>query len=210
MIKFELREKYDAQDARFSEIRTRYEQKVKDAGTRLADLKAEQEALLRQEFSTGKDLSADKERIRASIEEAVRALTSAEAESRQANDYARTASGEGRISVRDLTKEWNGPYRDQVREKELRPIADRMAAAREAYLNSVLDYYDLIDDYSDLYRVVRENASQDRQADGYLYAREIATLIDLPRITDDDLSYTSTRRQLPVGVNRISSGGKSK
>jgi hypothetical protein len=213
VIKFELREKYEQQDARFTEIKARYHQSVIDAGTRLADLKSEQEALLRQEFSTGADLSGDKARVREKIEEAERALATAQTESRQANDFAQTASGEGRISSRDLVVEWNGKYRTSIRDQELQPIVARMAAAREAYLNTALDYHEFAAQYETAYQELRDIEYRDKRPGDGLSVHAIASPLDLPQITDDDLSYIEHYRKLPNGVGRTTmtpTGGKTR
>ncbi|RED57172.1 hypothetical protein [Cohnella lupini] len=211
MIKFELKEAYEKQDARFAEIKARYQQAVIDAGTRLADLKSEQEELLRQEFSTGADLSKEKAGVRVKIEEAERQLTAAETESRKANDYARDSAAEGRITVRNLVIEWNGKHRNKIRDIELDPIIERMSGARNAYLNAVLDYYEFDRMYSPVWVEMCDLERIDiRPGDG-LAVHKIATPADLPQITDDDLSYIEHYHKLPEGVERSTvtpTGGK--
>lgn len=203
MIKFELKEQFDVQGEKHRGVIERYELKEREAGTRLADLKAVQTAILHDEFSTGKDREADKAKTRADIVEAEREYAAAQLERAKAYDYARVAGEVDRIKPRDVTIAWNGPFRAEVRETELKPIVSRIAAAREEYLNAVLDYYDLLKDYAPLYKAVSEIAYADRQADGYISAHEVATLRDLPLITNDDLLEIENRKTLPSGVKRV-------
>ncbi|MFD2332256.1 hypothetical protein ACFSR7_23625 [Cohnella sp. GCM10020058] len=204
MQKFDLKEKYDVQGEKFRGVIERYEQKAREAGTRLADLKAQQAAILREEFATGKDRKVDKTRTRADITEAERELAAAELERTKAYDFAREAGEVDRITPVQLVQEWNGPYRAQVRDKELKPITERMAAARETYLNAVLDFYELRRKYAPLYNDMRDKAGSMRGPDGWLTTHEVATLRDLPQITNDDLSCVHDRKSLPAGVKRTS------
>ncbi|MGG1600955.1 hypothetical protein [Paenibacillus naphthalenovorans] len=211
MQKWELREQFDKQDEQFQAIRERYDRAVIESGTRLADLKAEQEALLRKEFQTGADLSADKAKVRGKIADAEKALAAAELERTQAHDYARTAAADDRITVRHLVIDWNGPYRQAVRQAELQPIIDRMAAARESYFNALLDFKLLQDRYRYAYSELRDMAHVDNRnhPGNMMMPNEIAQYRDLPQITSADLLNVDDRHQLPAGIKRVPTGGEA-
>lgn len=210
-LKWELREKYDAQDVKYLEIQARYNRAVIDAGTRLADLKAQLEALLREEFRTGNDMSAEKAKLRSRIEEAEKAKATAELERAQAYDYTREASAEGRITIRDLVLDWNRSYTKAVREAEFIPIQERMTAARDAYYNAVLDYYEFMERYSPLYSDLRYMNNQDNEnhPGNHASVAEIANRSELPMVIEKDLYYIGERKELPNGIKR-SKGGDAK
>jgi hypothetical protein len=208
-VKWVLKEQFDKQDEKFQMITARYQQAVIDAGTRVQDLKAEQEALLRTEFQTGKDLSADKAAIRAKIETAQKELEAAEIEKTQAYVYARTAAEDGRITVRDLLSDWNGPYRQTVREQEFKPIFERMDTAGSDYLNALLDYFELVDRYTPAYSRIHTMAHEDNvnhPGDNRMPVR-IAEYGELPLIGDTINLTVEGTRELPFGIKRVRTNG---
>lgn len=210
MVHWTLKEKFDQQDVKFQHIRDRYDKTVIAAGTHLADVKAEQEAILRREFQTGDDLSGEKSKIREKITDAEQALMAAEMERAKANEYVRAASGEDRITTRALILDWNGAYRNNVRDIELKPILERAQAARDAYYNAVLDYHELVAEYSYQYEEVRELAYGDRTDGYYMSAHKVATEADFVAITNADLILIGEQKKLPDGVKRTVNGGESK
>ncbi|MFD0675285.1 MULTISPECIES: hypothetical protein [unclassified Paenibacillus] len=203
-MKWELREKYDVQDRQYQAIRDRYDRALIEAGTRLEDLKSEQGALLREEFRTGADMSAQKAKLRAKIDEAEKAKESTALERNQAYDYTRVAAGMDRITVRDLVLDWNGPYRSAVREAELTPVVERISAARSEYYNAVLDFYNLKDRYFSEYNTLHDMAYGDNKnhSGNHMYPHEIANEGDLSTITNEDLIHIQNRRTLPDGIER--------
>ncbi len=104
-----------------------------------------------------------------------------------------------RITDQDIAIAWNQEYRPMVREKRLNPIIDRMAAAKEEYFNAVLDYYELRDEYHSFSQEISYLTRNTGQ-----YINSIVELRDLPRISDDELHQISTRKALPVGIDRKS------
>jgi hypothetical protein len=209
MKKWDLYEKYTVQDARFHKLTEGYRLKVVEAYERVAEAKFTQSTLLKREFAEGIDLSADKATNREKLAEAERAHDAAQEDWRQANDYGRQASAVGRISVRDLVLDWNGPYKEAVQEGELQPILDRMAEAKTIYYNAVLDYYELMAEYSPMYNVIRELGYDDdkKRPGDHRYVCKIDEGKQFPNILHEDLVYIEDRRQLPEGIKRIKNGG---
>lgn len=204
MIKWELKEKYDQQAGRHKETETKYRQAVIDAGTHLADLKAEVEALVRKEVSTGEDLSRSKDRLREKIAATEKALVTAQEEERVALDQIRSLDVADRVTIRDLVVDWNGPYCRKIREIELQPIIDRMRAARDEYLNAALDYYELIDEYMPTKTEVARMEYEDARPGDQFAVHDVATVSMLPIVTNDELYGISDHRNLPTGVSRKS------
>jgi hypothetical protein len=203
VIKWELKERHDKQGEKCGAIIERYHQAVIAAGTHLADLKAEHEAILRSEFHTGKEKSADKASIRDRITEAERAVYAAQTELDKAQEFARADGDVDRIGVRDLVVDWNGAYRRQIRDVELQPIVERMRSAKQEYYNAVLEFWELRDRYSEAHRVIRELNYDAKYPGDDLYVHEITTGSDLPQINETDLFDIEKRRQLPSGIERV-------
>lgn len=205
MIKWELKEKYLEQDEHYHEVTARYTKAAIDAGTHLRRLIAEKDQLLRDEFA-GKDVAKEKQRVNAAIEDAKKAVKEAEEDRAKAYDFAREAALEGRITVRDLSVDWNTTFVPAVKEAELTPIVERMKAARADYLNACMDYLDLIDKYDSIYQETREMEIKDARPGDGLGIRPIAATSDMPWITDDDLYKINTRKALPTDVKRAKVG----
>ncbi|GIP21061.1 hypothetical protein [Paenibacillus sp. J22TS3] len=206
MIKWELKEKYDKQDQRFHEIRARYDKAVIEAGTHLADLIAQKDAILRQEFQTGKDFSADKQRINAAIETAKEAKTQAEEDRAKAYEFATSASLDGRITIRDLTVDWNTNYAPMVRTKEFPAILERVKKARAEYLNGIIDYYDMVAKYEPAYLDMRQLELSDARPGDGIAVHQIVSESDLSLITSEDLHKVGVRKELPADVKRLKIG----
>jgi hypothetical protein len=206
MIKWELKEQFEQQDAKFHALRARYDQAVIEVDTRIADLKAEQAAILQTELVTGQAKSADKARVMQALEAAEKELATKEAERIEAHRFANDGAQVDRISLRDLLNDWNGPYRQTVREQELTPIVERMAAARSEYYNALLDWYDLKDKYhAKEYEIKDMRYTDNRNRPGdHRTAKDVTTRSDLPLITEEELYYLQIgNRTLPDGVKRI-------
>lgn len=202
MIKWELKEKFERQDEKFHALRARYDQSVIEVGTRIADLKAEQTALLQTELTTGEAKPADKARLMQALEVAEKELATKEAERIEAHRFTNESAQVDRVTVRNLTLDWNGPYRQAVREQELTPIIERMSAARSEYYNAVLDWYELKDRYRDAYSDISTMTydDNDNHPGDHRAASEITKTSDLPMINEEELYYL--RQKLPVGVKR--------
>lgn len=209
MRKWDLYEKYTEQDARFHKVIEGYRLKVVDAYELVAEAKFAQSALLKREFAEGVDLSAEKAANRDKLAEAERNHVTAQEEWRQASDYGRQAGAVDRISVRDLVLDWNGPHIRVIQETELQPILDRMAEAKTAYYNAVLDYYELMADYSPMYKLIADLGYEDdktRPGD-HRSVHMIDSGVQLPNILREDLINIEEYRKLPDGIKRIKTGG---
>lgn len=207
MIKWDLKEKYEKQDERFQEVRDRYNSAVIMADTHLADLVAEKDAILRQEFQTGKDLSADKQRVSAAIEDAKKKKAQAEEDRSKAYEYSTSASLDGRITIRDLTMDWNSNYAPMVRAKEFSPILERIKRARAEYLNGIIDYYEMVAKYDPAYQEMRELELADARPGDMIAVHQIASERDLALITSADLHKVGVDKELPPDVKRVKIGG---
>lgn len=209
MMKWELKEKYDGQDEVFHNLRAKYDQTVIDAGTRLADLKAEREAILREEIQSGKSKATEKTHASEAIAQAEKALRSAETDRDSAHDYARITSMAQRINFRDVVIDWNGPHRQKIRDAELTPIVERMAHARSEYYNCLLDFMELREKYaSEHFDISRKAYDDDRNYPGnHMHVKEVTTQMDLPLILDDELhKLQSHYRIMPPNFERVKGG----
>lgn len=209
MMKWELKEKYDVQDEEFHILRAKYDQNVIEAGTRLADLKATRDAILREEIQGGVSKAEEKTRASEAISLAEAALKAAESDRDSAHDYARIASAAKRINIRDLVIDWNGPHRQKIRDAELAPIVERMAHARSEYYNCLLDFMELREKYaSQHFDISRSAYDDDRNYPGnHMMAKEVATKMDLPLILDDELhKLQSQYRIMPPNFERVKGG----
>lgn len=206
MIKWTLKEAFEKQGEKYNVIRERYDQAVVEVGTRLADLKAEKDAILQAEFRTGEARTEEKARILQLIEAAEKELATKEAERLEAHRFADSGARAERITVRDLTLDWNGPHVQGIREKELTPIIERMAAARSEYYNSLLDWIELKDTYhfeqAEIHQMTyKDNANHPGD---HRSVREVTSKADLPLITESEMYYLqSGNRVLPAGVERV-------
>lgn len=200
MIKWELKEKYDGQHHKYQSTVERYQKAIVAAGTRVEDLKAELDATIRLELTTGEDKSEEKAKIRTKITEAEAAVLSAQEEKLQADEYIRQESEKDRVTVRELVVDWNGPYRNAVREAELSPIVARMAAARDEYYTAMRDYYQLLEDYRLPRKEIADLEYNDRRPKDGFWVKEVADPSDLPKVTDEDLADIAKTRKLPKKV----------
>ncbi|GIO93539.1 hypothetical protein [Paenibacillus lactis] len=211
MIKWDLKERYDQQDSRFIELRNKHNGLVREAEQKVADLVAEKQRILIREFD-GEDVAAERAAITEEIESAERAVQEAKSVRDAAFTYASEKSREGRITVLDLTMDWNNKVIPEIREKELKPIVERMDAARTEMYNALLDYYNLIDKYDQQRREVAELEQRDshhlrRMSYG---VQSIEQEYNLPLVTNTDLNQIKRRRALPNGIERkpTKKGGK--
>ncbi|KQN97587.1 hypothetical protein [Paenibacillus sp. Leaf72] len=208
MIKWKLLDAFLEQDARHNEVVAGYQQRVSEAAGILTSNLAEMDKLMRREFETGEDMGSKKAELRTKIAASNAAKSDAESELRAAYDFFRQAKESNRISVRDLTLDWNGPYRTEVQQKELQPIIDRMAAARLEYYSAVLDVYKLKDSYAHAQEEIKEKVRLDDKSrpGDHIYVHEIIDMSSLPLIRDEELMDISTNRKLPEGNKQNGKG----
>lgn len=202
MLAWDKYQEYLKQDERFHQMRERYAQVERDAGTAVQDLVSELDALIKREIQTGDDLSAEKEKIRKKLVEAEKVFDRAKEERHKAYTFIADESAKDRITVLDIVLDWNNVYRPMVREQQLNPIIERMEKARAEYYNAVLDYHDLRDEYHNFYHEIKDKTRNT----GY-FANSIVELTDLPRINEEDLSNLQNYRKLPHGIERKSIKG---
>ncbi|GAB6927115.1 hypothetical protein JCM10914A_10980 [Paenibacillus sp. JCM 10914] len=203
MIKWELKEKFDKQDARFTELRSKHDGLVREAEQKVAELVAEKQQILIREFDGG-DVTAERATITKEIETAEKAVQEAKSVRDAAFTYSTEKSREGRITALDLTMDWNNKVIPEIREKELKPIVERMEAARAAMYNALLDYYVLVDKYDSQRREVVELEQRDSdQCRRMSYAvHSIEQEYNLPLVTSADLTQIKRSRALPNGIER--------
>ncbi|SEP17502.1 hypothetical protein SAMN05518847_12510 [Paenibacillus sp. OV219] len=206
MKAWSLKEKFDRQDEQYNAVVARYEAAVVAAGTQLYDLKAQKDALIRDEFKTGADRSKEKVKLAAQIEAAEKALAAAEHERAHAYEYSRTV--DDRITVRDLVNNWSGDYRSAVRSDELQPILERLTMARNAYYNALLDIKEFETEYEPMFRQLRDMAFTDNanHPGDYRSPQAIISNNDIPRITNEDLLTIDNYSKLPNGIDRMAWG----
>lgn len=203
MIKWKLKEKYDVQDARFTELRSKHDGLVREAEQKVADLVAEKQRILVREFD-GEDVTTDRTAVTKKIEAAEKALQEAKSVRDAAFAYATEKSREGRITVLDLTLDWNTNVIPEIREKELKPIVERMAEARADMYNALLDFYELTEAYASQHRELselerRESDSLRRMSYG---VHQIEQEYNLPLAKLPELTSIKQRRALPKGIDR--------
>lgn len=184
MLKWELKEKFDVQDEKYREIKLRHDRIVEDAEQKVKDLISKKERTLREEFESGEDKSAERATLIVQIEEAQKELAEVREMRVAAYHYATSKAQDGRITVRDLTVDWNTNYVPAVVEKELMPIIERMSKARDEYYNSLVDYCELLQEYSPLYDDTRERENKDDRYGDKIGVREIANAVELPLVVD--------------------------
>lgn len=213
VMKWELNEKYEQQFGRYHKHMERYKQRVQDAGQHVKDLTAELEAILRREFSEGTDLADLKAKQRDKISAAEKEYENAKAELEQAKKFAQENDSE-KITLYDLVVDWNRNYQPMVFETQVKPVLDRIAKAREEYLNALFDLLTLKSQYDNYRRSHSENMtryyrSQDgkKYDGGRVYPKEVVSLRDAKLITGDDLYYVEDRKKLPDDVKRIPTKG---
>jgi transketolase len=184
MRKWDLFEQYQAQDARFQEIKQRYDAQVEAARQRINEEQAKLKALILEELDKGVDNTKKKEAQRQAIREAEKALEFAQEEQREAFAYISSQMG-NRIRVVDLVHDWNTNYRRAVREEELAPIVKRMEKARAEYLAAFEDFKKLVEEYRPLFAEVNRLARTGegaRQEDGStIVPVEITNGRDIPK-----------------------------
>lgn len=205
---WDLKEKFDLQDEQYNAVVSRYEAAVVAARTQLQDLKAQKDALIRDELRTGTDRSKEKAKLAVQIEVAKKALADAEHERTHAYEYRRTAGD--RISVRQLVLDWSGDYRSAVRAAELQPIINRLVEAREAYYNALLDAKELEAAYEPTFQQLRDMAYNDNSnhPGDHRMPLSIIQNSDIHRITNEDLMMIDNYRKLPNGIERTNGGTK--
>ncbi|WP_339323226.1 hypothetical protein [Paenibacillus sp. FSL W8-0194] len=203
MINWELKSRYDVQDARFIELRNKHDGLVREAEQKVADLIAEKQRILVREFE-GEDVAAERDAITQKIEAAEKDVDEAKSVRAAAYAYTTEKSREGRITVLDLTMDWNNNVIPEIREKELKPIVKRMDAARTEMYNALLDYYDLIDRYDHQRREVAELEQRDSHHLGRVSygVQSIEQEYNLPLVTTSDMRMIKERRALPNGIAR--------
>lgn len=206
MRRFERYEEFVAQDERFNKVRARYDGKVIEAGRRVEDCRAELDAVIRSELSTGEDKSADKVRIRKRIAEAEAEYEAAQEERGKAYEFARDESDRSRITFREVLLEFNGPYRQSVRETELKPIQDRIQRARAEYLNALCDLYEMKSEYYvGIESELRDIARLDNESHpgNHMMPLSIVTESDVKPITRAEIVDVMEQRKVPDDVKRV-------
>lgn len=205
MIKWKLQEQFLNQEKRYDEVKERYEKAIVTAKTHLRGLNARKEQILQEEF-LGKDVTQEKQQIREQIEAAEKQVQEAEEERNKMYVFVHESSLKDRVSIRDLSVDWNMTYRTEVREAELTPIIKRMEKARSEYLNSLMDYNELINRYREAYKWMQTKEYEDRRPGDGISINNVATPRDLPQITEEDLYNVSDRWELPSDVLRVEGG----
>lgn len=203
MIKWKMKEKYDVQDARFTELRHKHDGLVREAEQKVADLVAEKQRILVREFD-GEDVAVDRAAVTKKIEVAEKAVQEAKSVRDAAFAYATEKSREGRITVLDLTMDWNDNLIPEIRKKELKPIIERMDAARADMYNALLDFYELTDAYASQYREISELERQESSSLRRMsYAvQQIEQEYNLPLAKLPEMTSIKKKRALPNGIHR--------
>ncbi|MBY0158191.1 hypothetical protein H0178_20740 [Cytobacillus firmus] len=211
MIKWELKEKYDVQDARYAELRNKHDGSVREAEQKVSELLAEKQRILVREFE-GEDVDADRDAITQKIEAAEKDVDEAKSVRAAAYAYTTEKSREGRITVLDLTMDWNTNVIPEIREKELKPIVERMAEARADMYNALLDFYELTEAYASQHRELSELERRDSDSlRRTSYAvQQIEQEYNLPLAKLSEMDKIKQRRKLPDGIDRKATqkGGK--
>ncbi|MEM5668440.1 hypothetical protein AAHB59_05035 [Bacillus cereus] len=99
------------------------------------------EAILQREFA-GEEVAAEKQEALDNIDKARAAVKVAEEEYSKANDYANEHL-RGKITLEDLTADWNGNMCPSIRGNEFADIQQRAHEGLKAYYEAVQDLMDL-------------------------------------------------------------------
>lgn len=209
MLKWDLKEKYDKQNEGLRAILSKHDGAVNDAESKLSELLAQKQELLRREFTEGRDLSADRSAVTSEIKAAEASLQEAkEMRSAASSFVASSTSKPDSISILDLTMDWNENYMQTVRKTELGPIVQKMMTAREQYYNALLDFYELRDEYgrarSEMAELESRDANQGRRVSYSVSGVEEE--YNLPLITADGQYKIKKYRQMPEGIERKKGG----
>lgn len=201
MFKWELYEDYKKQDEKANELQERYAQKVKDAKEGVTATTAAYEDILKKEFA-GESVATQKKKALSDIDKARAALEVAEAEEKQAYDYAMEEL-QGRINSMHLVDDWCANIEPSIRKDRFDPIKERAHNALKVYYSALADFYKLNDEFSGLLSELNQlerNRSIGRLQRGergtYTYT-DVAPLREMPKPSDDDFMQVFKTRDLP-------------
>jgi hypothetical protein len=202
--KWDLFDRYNEQQRKSGEAIARYYKRIAEAKENVVKARSEYEDLLRREALDGIDLTDEKAAARKALAEAQEAVEIAEKEAVEANRIIREVNTDDRIDIPELIRDFNGSYRNAVRSNEMEPIVKRIEAARSEYLNALLDFYELKEEYRPLetefnelcHRYYRNRAGVQLGRVGLLSHAQIKF------ITVKDIEKAKLRK-LPEDVKRI-------
>lgn len=207
MKKWDLLEQYEKQDERLNQMKREYLQKEREAKEHVENLKAQYSALIQRELREGKNLDAEKSKLRQQIVDAEKA---AELAAQERSEVFRFIDDEhsqaDRITIADLAHDWLSNYVPAVRAEEVEPILERMRAARAEYLNAAMDLLELDDEYRALHSRLQEMVNVYYRSGKHGARPHIPRVIDgrsIPTMSGEELHNLQEYRRLPHDVKRV-------
>lgn len=207
MKKWDLLEKFEGQHLLFADVKDRYQQNAVVAEEKLASLKANYDAKVTEELQTGKDLKADKDKIRKSIRDAIDEYDMAIEEEKKMMEHVQTEAEKARITSEKLYDDYVNNYRPAVIAEEVQPIIDRLENAKAEYFNCLFDLYDKENEYLPIYSMMREMTLSVPIRGVYMSVSSPVNFAEIKRITGPELSGAQsdvfTGREFPKNLKRV-------
>ncbi|EEK48049.1 hypothetical protein ABE42_28720 [Bacillus thuringiensis] len=199
-VEWKLHEEFKKQDKKALEFIAEYQQKVQAAKENVTAATVAYEAILQREFA-GEEVAAEKQEALDNIDKGRAAVKVAEEEHSKANDYANEHL-RGKITLEDLTADWNGNMRPSIRGNEFADIKQRAHEGLKAYYEAVQDLIALENACSAALSDsgIGERLQRHRSHNGYTVLHEPASIWDFVKIhpTEADWYNITNYRKVPA------------
>ncbi|ACJ78570.1 MULTISPECIES: hypothetical protein [Bacillus cereus group] len=197
-MEWKLYEDYKKQDEKALALTERYAQKVKDAKEGVTAAVVAYEDVLKKEFAGG-SVATQKKKAQSDIDKARAALEFAEKEEKQANEYAEQEL-QGKITIDDLAADWFGTIDPMLQKERVQPIVERAQKAIGEYYRTVLEYYQLNDEFGGLLSKLNELSRGRKGASPFF--NDVFDYRELPKMSDDELGYIYRNKELPEAYKK--------
>ncbi|WP_248928980.1 hypothetical protein [Paenibacillus hamazuiensis] len=163
-MRFEFLDKFTEQKAQRDAEHAELLRREASALEEVHALKAEYERTIRDSLRERKDATGALDKLSDRIEAAQKTYQRRRQEREM---YSSVAQPE--ITAQDVINKFNGEFIPAYRKERLNPALDRLLAAKQAYIEAVMDYHSVIDDFNRELNAARQELTNGEHTNSYYY-----------------------------------------
>ncbi|NSL51705.1 hypothetical protein [Calidifontibacillus erzurumensis] len=195
-LKFDLLEKYLEQKQAIADAMQELIEREEKAKAEVELLKAKYEETLKESVTSGKDKTAELDKLAEQIEEAKKI-----AQHRREERYMYSALRPlEKIKGEDLVHAWNNEFIPLFKEKRFNAVLDRLLKAKREYAEAELDYYKAVDEFESILSDVRSEVGNEYYYKFKNVKFSSTTQRDKYLLTSSDL-YDLGKKEMPRSIS---------
>ncbi|MGG1163602.1 MULTISPECIES: hypothetical protein [Bacillus cereus group] len=107
---------------------------------------------------------------------------------------------QGKITIDDLAADWFGKIDPMLQKERVQPIVERAQKAIGEYYRTVLEYYQLNDEFRGVLSEL--NALSRGRKGASPFFNDVFDYRELPKMSDDELGYIYRNKELPEAYKK--------